>query len=209
MKAAQAAQVAAVPDVEDSLDRSSESVEIPSPQPLVASKALDFPSAHRPRLRRIREDMRQVVETVFLTDVSSEWRRLEDALQLGEKRSEHAHAVAALDRAATNAYRAHRLYLTARALREEWELENEVIFAAQWSKASAELQADKDNGRRSKQITDADVKARIATTEPEAYAYQEKKRREIEFTVKSLERLAEVWLGRQRDLQAIVGRIRG
>lgn len=168
----------------------------------------DFPNANKAKGKGLRPDLERVVEEVFVRDIHAEWRVLEKALELGEKRSEHGHAVAALDKAATHAYHAHRLYLTARAAREEWEAENEVIFGAMVSQATHSLQSEKDAGTRSKQITDADVRARVATLFPDEWRAQERKRRDVELTVKSLERLAELWMGRTRDLQALVGKLR-
>jgi len=167
-----------------------------------------FPNANRAKSARLREDLAKVVETIYVKDIHDDWKKLETGLSLGEKRSEHAHAIAALDKAASRAYLAHRLYLTARSVREEWELENEVIFGAMWSAATRDLQKEKDGGLRSKQITDADVKSRVATMFPDEYQAQEKRRRDVEFTVKSLERLAEIWMSKCRDLQAMVGKLR-
>lgn len=179
-----------------------EELKPPKPSPF------HFPNANAPKVSALRPDLEKVVETIWIDDIHEEWKELEAALQLGEKRSEHAHAIKALDRAAHLAYRAHRLYLTARQAREAWEAENEPIFGAMWSEATRALQAEKDEGSRSKQITDADVRARVATLFPDEFQAQERKRRKAEFTVKSLERLAELWFGRARDLQAIVGKLR-
>lgn len=194
---------------EPASDRSDAPPDPPPSEP-APRKPIDFPSANKPKLKRVREDLHRITETlVDMKDMHAEWKILEKGLELGEKRSEHAYAVAALDKAAGLAYRAHKLYLLARAIREEWELENEVVFSAQWTKATAELQAEKEKGIRQKQITDADVRARMAVVDPEGYQWQEKKRRELEYTVKSLERLAEIWMMKQRDYQALVGRMRG
>ena len=199
----------------EALDRSNAS----DPDPDAGKRLVDvlaggdgtpfrWPSANAAREKSVRPDLARVVETVFVRDIHAEWKDLEAGLELGEKRSDHAHAVAALDKTAARAYRAHRLYLTARAAREDWELENEVIHGAMWSAATRDLQQEKVQGLRSKQVTDADVKARVATMFPDEYQAQEKRRRDLELTVKSLERLAEIWFNRCRDLQAMVGRLR-
>lgn len=168
----------------------------------------DFPNANKARDHALRPDLERITEEVFVRDLHAEWKELERGLTVGEKRSEHAHSIAELDKAAHRAYRAHRLYLTARAAREEWELDNEVTFGAMISEATRSLQAEKDSGTRSKQITDADVRARVATLFPDEWRAQERKRRNVELTVKSLERLAELWAGKTRDLQAMVGKLR-
>lgn len=168
----------------------------------------EFQDANRRPAKPLRADLQRVVETVYVKDIHEEWKVLEEGLQLGEKRSEHAHAIAALDKASARAYRAHRLYLTARAARDDWEAENETYFAAMLEQATKSLQHEKDTGVRSKQITDQDVRARVAVLFPEEYKAQERRRRNVENTVKSLERLAELWLNRCRDLQALVGKLR-
>jgi len=172
----------------------------------------DFPSANKARGKSadggVRPDLERIVEEVFVRDLYAEWKELEAGLTVGEKRSEHAYAVRELDLAANRAYRAHRLYLTARAAREEWEAENETIFGAMMAKASHELEVEKEAGTRKKQITDADVRAKVATLFPDEWQAQERRRRKVELTVKSLERLAELWMGKCRDLQALVGKLR-
>lgn len=191
-------------------DRSDVPEERPSSASLqTPANPFDFPNANKAKLAKLRPDLDRVVETVFVKDIFADWKDLQAGLEIGEKRSEHGHAVAALDKAAARADRAHRLYLTARAAREAWEAENEVIFGAMWSEATRALQKEKDDGLRSKQITDADVKNRVATMFPDEYQAQEARRRNIEYTVKSLERLAEIWVGRQRDLSSLVGKLRG
>jgi hypothetical protein len=188
------------------------------PAPLATAQAavlgdnpnpFDFPNANRAKVSILRPDLARVVETVFIDNIFEEWKHLEAALQLGEKRAEHAHQIVAIDKAAARAYRAHRLYITARDVREAWELENEPIFSAMWSEATRDLQREKNSGARSKQITDADVKARCATMFPDEYRAQEDRRRKLELTVKSLERLAGLWEGRQGDLRSMVSKQRG
>lgn len=200
----------------ESSDRSDASTpEIPSPaesEPaLQRSKdnPYDFPNANKAKRSSAPADLERIAETVFVRDLMKEWKELEASLEIGEKRSDHGHAMAALDKAAARAYKAHRLYLTARNMLEAWELENEVIFGAMWSEATRSLQKEKEDGLRSKQITDADVSKRVATSFPDEYRAQEKKRRELSFAVKSLERLAEIWIGKQRDASAMVGKLRG
>jgi hypothetical protein len=158
----------------------------------------------------LREDLGRVVETVWVDDIHDEWHKLEAELRLGDKRTEHAYAQRALERCAHNAYRAHRLYITAKRARDAWEAENEPVFAAMWTAATHALQAEKDQGVRSKQITDADVRARCATLFPDQWLAQEDRRRAIELTVKSLERLADIWQqNRSSDLKTYVAKMRG
>lgn len=169
----------------------------------------DFPNANKAKRVAPPKDLERVAESIFVRDLMKEWKELEAALEIGEKRSEHSHAVHALDKAASRAYKAHRLYLTARNMLEAWETENEVTNAAIWSAATRTLETEKDQGLRRKAITDADVRSRAAAMHPDEFIVQERKRRELQFAVKSLERLAEIWVNKQRDASAIVGKLRG
>jgi hypothetical protein len=169
---------------------------------------LAFKNVNAIRRKPLRVDLLRVVETVFVKDIHAEWQDLVAGLEIGEKRSEHGVAVRELDKAAARAYRAHRVYLTARAAREAWEADNEVAFAAMMSAAYKSLQDEKDGGRRNKAITDQDVRFRCAAMYPDQWPAQEERRRNVELTVKSLEALAEIWAAKQQDLRANVGKIR-
>jgi len=169
-----------------------------------------WPSAHRrAEETELRDDLKRVVETIFVDDIHGEWAELEKGLMLGAKRTEHAHVIAALDRAARRADRAHRLYLTAKLAREKWEAENEAVWGGMWTAATNALQAEKDAGTRSKQITDADVKARVGVMFPDEHRAQEERRRSVELTVRALERLSDLWFARMRNLDAMVSKLRG
>ena len=78
-----------------------------------------------------------------------------------------------------------------------------------WEEAQRSLQSEKDSGARSKQITDADVKARIAVLHPDQYKDQENRRRAVDFTVKALDRLADIWFKKLSNLEAHVAKLRG
>lgn len=169
----------------------------------------DFPSANKSKLKPVRDDLNQIVQVVFISDMKKTWDRLREGLSVGDNRSEHGTLQKALDLAEKRAYDAHRLYITAKVEYQRWERENEVFFGALWSKANRDLQTEKDAGSRSKQITDADVKARIATMFPDEYQLQENKRSQVKATVDSLEDLAEEWKSRCRTLQVMMGKLRG
>lgn len=200
----------------ESSDRSDASTpEIPSPAESEPApqrskdNPYNFPNANKAKMVRPPAELQRIVENVFVRELFKEWKELEASLDIGEKRSEHSYAKEALDKAAGRAYRAHRVYLTARNLRDTWELENEVIFGAMWSEATRSIQKEKEDGIRRKAITNDDIKRRVATMFPDEYQAQEKKRRELKAAVESLERLAEIWVGKQRDAAALVGKNRG
>lgn len=170
----------------------------------------EFPTTARAAKEKpLRTDLARVVETVFVVDIHDKWTRLRKALQVGENRSDHGALQKALDRAEWNAQEAHRLYVTAKLEMERWELENEVIFGGMWAEANHALNYEKEEGTRRKQITDADVRAKVASLHPVEWRTQEQKRRAVKLTVDSLSNLAECWMSRCRSLQAMLAKLRG
>lgn len=171
---------------------------------------IEFENAHAGgKEHPLREDMNRIVETVFVVDMHKTWRKVKKSLRIGENRSDHGTLQQALDNAEHLAHEAHRLFVTAKVERDRWEAENDVVFAAMYSQASHELQQDKASGARSKQITDADVRAKCAAMFPDQWKYQETKRAKVKATVDSLANLSEVAMSRCRTLQAMLGKLRG
>ena len=159
--------------------------------------------------RRLRPDLDRVVTKVFaLAEFDQEYDRLEQALRLGEKRVEPAHVLKALDEAESNLMAAARLYQNAKHERERWELENAAVFADMRNSATRSLQKEKADGERTKQITDADVLARIAEQFPDEWADQQLRRDRTERTVSLFSTLLEAWQSRCRTLQTIYGKAR-
>lgn len=168
-----------------------------------------FESANAAKEDKLREDLDKIVETVFVNDVHETWKRLREALVIGEKRSDHGTLQKALDKAEENAYDAHRLWITGKVEWERWERENDVVFGAMRSEATASLQKEKEDGVRSKQVTDADVTARIATLFPDEFQAQEFRRAKVKATIASLESLAVRWDSRCRTLGTMLSKLRG
>jgi hypothetical protein len=173
-----------------------------------AADAFDFEHANRPKATPLRPDADRIVSTIFLNDVADAWEKLESGLRVGEKSSDHGTLFKALDEAESNARLAHRLFVTMKVVQDEWEKTNEVVFGALWSEANQALQDEKDQGIRSKQITDADVRARCAVLHPDEWKAQEIKRARLKATVATLENLSEVWLSRCKTLQTMLGKSR-
>ena len=168
-----------------------------------------FPTANPSRKVRLRPDLDQIVEVTYVVNLYKTWEKLHAALKIGEKRSDHGTLQKALDEAETNAHNAHRVYVTAFNEHARWEREMDVIFGAMWSEANRSLQKEKDDGLRSKQITDQDVKMRVSTLFPEEYQIQETRRASIKQTVEVLKDLSEQWKSRCKTLQTMMGKLRG
>lgn len=174
-----------------------------------APSPFKYESANKAKLAPLRPDMAAIVETVFVNDLNETWKKLKLALEVGVRRSDHGTLQKALDHAESNAFLAHRLYITADVEYKRWERENEVIFSAMRASATRALQAEKDSGIRSKQITDADIKSCIAELFHDEFQHQEHERDRVRGTADALKDLSEQWKSRCRTLQVMMGKLRG
>jgi hypothetical protein len=192
----------------------AEKKDVPAPEsePAVAGvpeMPFDFQTANANRKTKVRSDLEKIVESTFVNDLHSSWEKLRLALKLGEKRSDHSALHKALDEAEENAHLAHRVFVTAKLERERWERENDVVWGAMWSEATKSLQKEKEEGLRAKQVTDADIKARVATLYPDEYVEIEVRRAKIKATVDTLENLSDAWGSRCRSLGIMKSSLRG
>jgi hypothetical protein len=145
----------------------------------------------------------RIVERVFdLPDPDAEYQHLEQALTVGSQ--EFDSLFAALDSAESNARRAHRLYVNARLEHDRYTHDCEVVTAALWSAAQASLQADKDAGLRTKQITDSDTRHKASELYPDEYRDISTRTAKADGMLKHLERLADLWQSRCRSLSALL-----
>lgn len=141
-------------------------------------------------------------------EILTMYKELEKKLQVGDGRHEHGHIVVALDAAESNFRLAHRLYTTSRIIRQTWELDAETTNAKLRSEATAILSKEKEEGKRSKQITDGDVVATMASLFHDEWRAQEEKKIRWVAIEKSLENLVEAWASRCRSLQAMLTKSR-
>ena len=153
---------------------------------------LDWGSANKANEEPVPEDMQRIVDAVFIEDPWPIYQKLEKSLRVGEKRSDRGVTEAHLDEAETNARLAHRLWITAKVARDQWEAENQVVFGAMRAEATAQLQREKDQGTRSKQITDADVNMMCAAMFQDEWVSQESRRKKFEAMVENMKHLADV-----------------
>lgn len=128
-------------------------------------------------------------------------RYLEDQLDSSDK---PGHQVAQLERAEHNARRAFRLLIQYRQMQHHWEKDNATVFSAIWYEATKALQREKDQGHRSKQITDKDVEMMCANMFPDEWRAVEVKSMRSKQTEKSLEHLVEMWTSKCRSLKSLV-----
>jgi hypothetical protein len=169
---------------------------------------LAWGSANRAGMVPVAKEFQAIVETIIVDDPKGTYEKLERELVVGDKRTDYGSMMRHLDHAERNARDAHRLWQTAIIEKKRWEMENEVVLAAARSEATRSLQAEKEKGLRSKQITDADVESRVAAIFPDEWKAQQHERARMSAMVASLENLSEVWLSRCRTLQALVAKQR-
>lgn len=200
--AAAAANGKKIAEVEKTSERLKKELDADGKDPL------DWGKANRGAEVPIDPKMQHIIEALVIEDPMGTWEKLEKALRVGENRSEFGVLAKGLDEAEVNARLAHRLWMTTKIEHQRWELENEVVFGAMRSEATAHLQKEKDKGLRSKQITDADVSAACGIIYPDEWRSQETKRRKFEAMVKSMENLTECWMSRCRSLQTMHGKQR-
>lgn len=145
------------------------------------------------------EGYARIVERVFsLPDPDAEYEALERALVLGTREFDSIHD--ALDHAEDNARRAHRLFVAAKLDYERFVADADVIEGAMRTEATADLQAEKESGARTKQITDADVRAKCAALFPDEFRDLAERRTSAKLAVEHLERFADLWVSRCRSL---------
>jgi hypothetical protein len=145
----------------------------------------------------------RLVETRFVADeqIAGDVEELERELATTDRLGNHA---AALDAVEHRARRAFRVYLQVQEMREEWELENKVIFGSMRVEAMRLLQKEKDSGVRSKAITNDDVEAQIAGLYPDQWITQEKQRAKARRVEEDARHRAEMWSSKCRSLGVLV-----
>lgn len=153
-------------------------------------------------------DMEAITETVFVDDALAEYNRLTAALTVGESRTDYGTVLKALDNAEANARDAHRLFCTAKLEAKRFDLDADVVEAAMWSEATASLQAEKDAGQRNKAITDTDVRNKAQAMFPDEYRATLLKREKVKRMVDQMERLADLWFSRCRDVNTMLSTLR-
>jgi hypothetical protein len=202
-----------LPPVEESAKSAAEELHAGSEKDGVeaaraARNPLAWESANKAKSPDYDPEYGGIIEKLIVEHPLKEFEILETALRLGDKRGDHGITARALDDAETYARRAHKLWQGAILERRRWELDNEVTFAAMRSEATRSLQHEKEQGIRSKQITDADVEARISSLYPDEWRSQEIRRLRMKSMVDSMGNLVECWMSRCRSLATIHGKQR-
>lgn len=158
--------------------------------------------ANHPRLS---DDLEQIVTKVFRQDVLKAYDRLEQALKIeAADLSDRGVLMVHLNNAEENVREAHRLYMVAKLEKERFDADHAKVKGAMWTEATSFLQAEKDNGRRNKAITDADVSAKCAEMHPDEWRYASMRETQAKLVVSHMENLVDVWRSRCSSLRALL-----
>jgi hypothetical protein len=153
-------------------------------------------------------DFERIVDRIYRIDAMKEYDRLETSLRLGEKRTDRAAVHEAVDDVESNARTAYALYLAACLARTSWEADAEITMAHIRNAATNQLQREKDSGQRSKQITDADVRSKMANLYPDEFAFHEKRSAKIKGMEEQLKRDADIWMSRCASVRSMLDKVR-
>jgi len=189
--------------VRESLARDGERPQTPEDNEFAPKRGL------RPRKSpELTPDFEHIVERVYQVDALKEYNRLEAALRVGERRTDRGALNFALDEAENNARLAHALYISAVLERARWEADAEIIMAPVRSIAVAELEKDKRDKIRTKDITDADVRAKMAALHPDEFKDHKDRSAKIKGMEDQLKRIADLWQSRCSSLRTMMDKVR-
>jgi hypothetical protein len=149
-------------------------------------------------------EYQRIVERVFdLPQPDVAFAECRDALELTDALTPAALAIA-LNRAERMALLASQLYVCAKAEAEKLDLRLDRVIGAMREGAMEQLQVDKNNGKRSKQITDSDVNGRASQIYPDEWIEMRERQNRASGMLSQLQRLSELWKRRRESLQAMI-----
>jgi hypothetical protein len=159
-----------------------------------------------PHVSGIPDSYARVVATVFAIDPWTDFVETVKRLDLGDDYTREEVVRESLAHGEDRARQAHRLYTNAELEFRRWKRNNEAVFGAMWASAVASLQAEKDEKRRSKAITDSDVEHRVHELFPDEYRAAKDKEDQFELVVDHLKDIAKKWESRCYSLNTLAGR---
>lgn len=157
----------------------------------------------------VREDSQRIIQSIFKIDLWPSWEKIHKNLTMGEKRNDYATVQKTLDEAEENARLAHQVFVNFKIELKSFEIETEINRSAMYDEANSILQAEKNAKARSKGITNADVKAKMAEMHPREFQRVELELEKFKLAVDHAAVFAKIWSDRARDLNTIFGKMRG
>lgn len=148
----------------------------------------------------------RIQSTLYALDPIKEFDRLTQGLSFDKPASqvEFGHLVDALDRATDNLYRASALLAHCKVAHDAFQVDVQVLESSLYDEAYRALQAEKDAGKRSKAISEADVRAAMSQRHPDSVRENEARLSKAKRLVEHVERLHDCWKVRARALDTMV-----
>lgn len=164
-----------------------------APPPLFATAPEQVMQIRGMQMPDMQHGFQTIVHDLFESgfDVVTEYREIKSALVITDALTPDRLRRAANQQEDT-ANRAHQLYIIAKVEVQAYMRETEGIYGAIREAAIQELEKDKANKVRTKQITDADAKSEAARLYPDEWADICTRRDRAEAMLKQLENLAQL-----------------
>jgi hypothetical protein len=197
---------AAAPDGEDRWEGDPEEPEPAASSTKAASKAgAAKPLSAAEPARKDRHPMPWglVINDVFSMDVHKTFKRLDEALALGDRASEYGTVLHAVDQSAKNLFEASKLARKAKIEDEKFATELDKRLEVLRSAASKALEEEKANGTRSKAPTIKDIEDRMLSSWPDEVASIQARKAEMHGALRSLEALEVAWRERCQSLRTM------
>lgn len=141
-------------------------------------------------------------------EIEKAGEELEEGLRAFDGRTEYGMVLKRTDEAVEKFRKAHHLLTTTQIMTRQWEVDTERTRAILWEAATAQLQDEKDAGKRNKTITDADVRARVASNYPDEYIVHEMNEAKLKRLAESFVNLVEAWKKRCDTLNQMLAKSR-
>src|SRR5574341_128180 len=155
-----------------------------------------------PEIPKMGPKVQRVVTHVFDVDVADAYEKLEGELALDDALTPQA-VRRALNRVERYAQLAHQLYIASKVEQEVFEVQSEKVLGAMRTQAVEKLSLEKEAKLFTKQITEADIKLRMADMFPDEWDEIQARRLRFSGAVEHLKRLAELWQSRCRSLASL------
>lgn len=175
-----------------------EEIQMPQSQPVMVSESKPNSSYDA------------IIETIFRIDPEAIHTRLmgDSKLPVDAHSADYGVLADALDRCMDNSRDAFLLYINAKVALTKLESDLEVQSSDMRRQATQILDAQKQSGARTKQVTDADVVAKMAALFPDEFRLYEEKKTKMKAAVAYFENLAALSKERAKDVRALVEVIR-
>jgi len=146
--------------------------------------------------------MQRVVEKIFDIDIDKAYAELEGKLWIDNALTPQA-IRAALNTCEKYALLAHQLYVAAKDQSDAYARDADPVIGAMRKQATEALARDKAGGRTAKQVTEEDVRLKMASLFPDEYREIFGRKDRLKHAVTYLERHSDLWKNRTFSLTSL------